>query len=58
MRLAEKTPQKKIWFDSSNIRHRHGNRVFLFSLKSGDSPIEISKFFNFYAVLDNFLEIF
>ena len=55
MRLAEKTPQKKIRFDSSNIRHE--NRVIVFSLKSGDSPIEISKF-NFYAVLDNFFEIF
>ena len=36
VRLAEKTPQKKIRFDSSNIRH--GNRVFVFSSKSGDSP--------------------
>ena len=36
VRLAEKTPQKKIRFDSSNIRHR--NRVFVLSLKSGDSP--------------------
>ena len=33
VRMTEKTPQKKIRFDSSSIRH--GNRVIVFSLKSG-----------------------